>query len=453
MDLGFDTIGNATLIAYDRSAVLVTDPWIDGSAYFGSWTLPFEIPEQQHLAVVSARFCWLSHGHPDHLSLESLAHLKHQTLLLPDHVGGRIAADLRTEGFNVRVLPERRWIPLSDRIRVWSLGDVNQDGILLIDIDGTVVANLNDAFDNGWRRAVTQQLRTFDRSVLLAAAGYGDADMLNFWDETGQRIEPDPLKLRPFGARVARRAAGFGCRFTAPFSHLHAYQRSDSAWANKWVTPPGAHAAGFESNDVELLPAFVRYDLAKDHAQALEPAHKPVELLDPSAFGDHWDAPFEPGDADALDAYFGRFEVLSDAIDAVHFKVGGTRHTVAFSGSRTGRELTFATPRKSLMEAVKYEVFDDLLIGNFTRTTLHGPWSADGLYPDFSPVVAKYGDNGRAHSREQLEQYFEAYRRRAGWDWFRWRLESGAKHQLRRFAQPGSRPWAWARKLYWTVRR
>lgn len=35
MDLGFDTIGNATLICYDRGPVLVTDPWVRGSAYFG----------------------------------------------------------------------------------------------------------------------------------------------------------------------------------------------------------------------------------------------------------------------------------------------------------------------------------------------------------------------------------------------------------------------------------
>ena len=28
MELGFETIGNATLICYDRTPVLVTDPWI-----------------------------------------------------------------------------------------------------------------------------------------------------------------------------------------------------------------------------------------------------------------------------------------------------------------------------------------------------------------------------------------------------------------------------------------
>ena len=39
---GVQTIGNATLIAYDDTPVLSTDPWMGGDhyAYFGSWYLP-----------------------------------------------------------------------------------------------------------------------------------------------------------------------------------------------------------------------------------------------------------------------------------------------------------------------------------------------------------------------------------------------------------------------------
>ena len=44
MNVGFDTIGNATIICYDNKPVLVTDPWFVGDAYFGSWTFSHEIP-------------------------------------------------------------------------------------------------------------------------------------------------------------------------------------------------------------------------------------------------------------------------------------------------------------------------------------------------------------------------------------------------------------------------
>ena len=46
-DLGFETIGNATVVVHDREPVLVTDPWIEGSAYFGSWGLSHPVPPAQ----------------------------------------------------------------------------------------------------------------------------------------------------------------------------------------------------------------------------------------------------------------------------------------------------------------------------------------------------------------------------------------------------------------------
>src|SRR5260221_4427997 len=132
--LGFTTIGNATVICYDGSPVLVTDPWITGDAYFGSWTAPYEIPPAQLDHVSQAKFVWLSHGHPDHTSAASLDRLAGQTILLPDHVGGRMASDLGGLGFSVRVMQDRVWTPLSDRIKAMCVADYNQDAILPIDV-------------------------------------------------------------------------------------------------------------------------------------------------------------------------------------------------------------------------------------------------------------------------------------------------------------------------------
>ena len=72
MDIGFETIGNATLICHDGRPVLVTYPWIKGSADFGSWALSHQIPDEQMNSIEHCEFVWLSHGHPDHLSAESL---------------------------------------------------------------------------------------------------------------------------------------------------------------------------------------------------------------------------------------------------------------------------------------------------------------------------------------------------------------------------------------------
>ena len=59
------------------------------------------------------------------------------------------------------------------------------------------------------------------------------------------------------------------------------------------------------------------------------------------------------------------------------------------------------------MIAIKYEIFDDLLIGNFMKTTIIGH---KGLHPYFTPYVTKYGDNGKAKSLEELSDYFNFYK-------------------------------------------
>ena len=171
MDLGFDTIGNATLIAYDTRPVIVTDPWITGTAYFGSWTLAHQIPAEQLEAISQCKYVWLSHGHPDHLSMASLQVLKDKKILLADHVGGRLAGDLRRLGFNVTVLADRVWTNLSPRINVVCIPDYNQDSLLLVDVGGRLLVDLNDMTARGWGPFVQRAVRGYKHSFCFRASG------------------------------------------------------------------------------------------------------------------------------------------------------------------------------------------------------------------------------------------------------------------------------------------
>jgi hypothetical protein len=130
-------------------------------------------------------------------------------------------------------------------------------------------------------------------------------------------------------------------------------------------------------------------------------------------------------------------------------RVGGRDHAVDLApgeGARLG--LTFEAPRASLVCAVRQRVFDDLLIGNFMRTTLHGTRDPTALYPHVTPYVAKYADNGEARSEEELAAYFAAYRRRAPLDFTRHRAEQRAVDVVRRALPRGSGRYRAARAVY-----
>ena len=204
MDLGFETVGNASLIVHDRKPILCTDPWLDGAAYFGSWILSHKIPDRQKEAVRACDYFWISHGHPDHLSVPSLERHRDKTILLADHDGGRIARDLRGLGFRVMTLPSGQWVQLSDRVRVATIADYNQDSILLIDAGGNLIIDANDASDRGVGDFIRKHVAEAKHTFLAFLTGYGDADMINFYDEDGSFVEPEAAQkdaARPRGGR------------------------------------------------------------------------------------------------------------------------------------------------------------------------------------------------------------------------------------------------------------
>lgn len=461
MELGFETIGNATLIAHDLRPVVVTDPWLVGTAYFGSWTLSHAIPEEQLEAARRCDYAWISHGHPDHLSGESLALLRDKTLLVPNHFGGRIAEDLREQGFRVEVLVDRRWKQLSPRIRVLCVPDYNQDGILLLDIGGKLVVNLNDASDRGWSGLVRKVIKRYPVSFLLALSGYGDADMINFWDEAGNRIPPYAARKTPVGQTITRLVEFYGARYFVPFSSMHKYQRADSIWASEYTTNLGDYAKGFESRHAELTPAFIRYDALSDRIDEIRPPERPVVPVDPSEFGDDWGEPLEKEDVPLLREYFRRVKTLEDKVGFLNFRVGGEDHRIELDRAQFERGITFEVPRTSLMTAVRYQIFDDLLIGNFMKTTLHGEWGPLRLYPDFTPYVAKYADNGRVRTPEELARYFHEYRGRDPLGFLRHQLEVSclrplqekSAELLREKLGGGSPVFRTAKNVYWGMKR
>jgi L-ascorbate metabolism protein UlaG (beta-lactamase superfamily) len=448
--IGFETIGNATVIVYDGTPLFATDPWLSGNAYFGSWGLPYEIPEAQREAIAACPYVWLSHGHPDHLDYDTLQEFRSKTILLPDHVGGRIKDDLERDGFAVRVLPDREWTSLSEHVKVLCIADYSQNAVLLVDVNGRLVVNMNDAMDRGWGRLVRATIRQYPVSFLLKLFSYGDTDMNNFFDEEGRRITP--LKRFPLGNQVTYWAELYGAKYVIPFSSFHEYKRTDSIWANEFVDDWPAHRDGLASTRFELLPAFVRYDCERDALEEIAPARREVVAVDPSVFGDDWSEELEPEEIAAVERYFRNFEGLRDHLDFVRIKVGGKEHVVdlAARGFETG--VTFEVPRGSLKTAVDLEIFDDLLIGNFMKTTLHGlplsrfsePWSMG---------VAKVGDNGRARTKRDVAKYYGEYRKRAPLEFLLHRLERGSEGKIRRLVPRDSAAFQLAKRVYFYVKR
>ena len=455
MDIGFETIGNATLIAWDHVPVLVTDPWIVGGAYFGSWGLSHEIPPDQADAIRRARYVWLSHGHPDHMSNESLVLLKGKQLLLPDHAGARIVNDLLGGGYECQVLRDREWVSLSPRIKVMCTADYNQDAVLLVDINGRLVVNQNDASALGAQRFVRGVVKNYPTSFLLRLSSRcSDADMLNYVDpHTWERRELGDFGNLRLGGRNAMRAEMLGTRYFVPFSSFHVYQRDDSIWLRPYATKLEDYADGFKSDRCELLPAFVAFDCGDDSWTAINPVPCPEVSYPAEKFGDDWSEPLSAEDVILAAKYFQGFAHLKSWLGFINLRVGGQDHMVSINPTLSPRGITFEAPRNSLMTSIRYEIFDDMLIGNFMRVAMHGMPDKTTLYPDFAPYVAKYGDNGRARSAAELRAYFSTYRRRAPLDYLLEAIERRTENAFRRLVSDQSFLHTIAKRAYYVLKK
>tara|TARA_B100000965_G_scaffold405897_1_gene441785 strand:+ start:11107 stop:12444 length:1338 start_codon:yes stop_codon:yes gene_type:complete len=403
--IGFETIGNATITVFDDIPVLTTDPWIDGNPYFGSWTHQYEVPSEQKENISKSKYIWLSHGHPDHIDQESFKYLKDSILLIPDHYGDRIF-NFFNKDYKTIKLKSNQWFTISNNVRIKSFADWNQDASLIIEImKKDIILNVNDGDLFGWKSTIKNIVKEYKNRFLLKLINWGDADMINFYDESGNFIAPPQANKPGLGKNYSRLLKNYNCNYAIPFSSMHRYIRSDSVHMNNFITPLDSHSDGFESTHGELFPAYIVWDSIKEDYEKIKVNKNDSILKKPEDFGDNYTDELTADDIKMITDYFKSFKKLSHYYGTITFVVGKKELNIKLSNKKS--QVYFECPRKSLITAIKYEIFDDMLIGNFMKTTLVNTKS---LYPYFTPIVTKYGDNGGAKSIEDLSEYFNYYK-------------------------------------------
>ena len=413
---GFETIGNATLITHEANRpLLATDVWFDEHpCYFGSWSLPYKVPLEQRLSIQRCPYIYISHFHPDHLNLPSLRNLKNSTILLAQHWGSRVERDLRNAGFTVIALPSKKWHHIGNNTKIMILKNSLQDSALLIEITDSsghkhLIANLNDSGGIEFQMFIRSIAQKYEQSFYLGLHGFGDADMINLFDKSGARLNPIITEGRQIGAEIQDYLNRFNLKHAIPFSSFHQYQRQDSFWANNFTTPLSCYSVGFRpTKSQSLLPAFIQVHLNNGsfRCHKTNPDSNKITIpISEHVFGDDWNDTLSQPQIDLVREYFHSIHALTHTFSKIDVCIGNQQHNV-FTGSGSGH-LMFKAPCASFMRAIRTNIFDDLLIGNFMRVYLSNVRS---LYqPNFNYPVTKYADNGGVRSHVQLKSMFSHY--------------------------------------------
>jgi hypothetical protein len=442
-DWSFETLGNAMIqVFHDGKPVLVTDPWLQGAVYFGSWELERRLTEAQIGNAAASPFVWFSHGHPDHFHPDSIALLSRQSqMLVPDHYDAEMARTLAGMGFKTRVLPNKQWVTLRDGLRVLCVANENMDAILAIEAGGVLLLNKNDSPFCGEDAFFRKLVRRYAQSYLLALCSC-DADMINTYDADMRKLVGGPDERKPGTIwSVARTAEYLGVSAYCCSSSQHVYTRPDSAWANDYrITWPDMQAM-WTSRKVRLIGPFSTVDLVTGTVRPDGGASPPAQMRVAATTGeDDWEATLSEAEWAEVERFARQFETLRHWQDFVAFTVGGEtrRFLIRAAAQRKPAErlvgVNFHVPRHSLMQTVEYGYFDDLLIGNFMKTQLYNM----SLYPHFSPLVAKLGGNAKVFTRAQLLRFRMHFFRQSPAAFLRFRWQLAGQHVL----MPAARKWA-----------
>ena len=186
---------------------------------------------------------------------------------------------------------------------------------------------------------------------------------------------------------------------------MHKYVRNDSLKMNKFITPLELHYEKFSNRYGEMLPAFIKWNSLNDDYEKINPEENLDEIKTSDYYGDNWSDQLEEEDKSILKDYFSKFYHLKQKFGFINFVIGKKEFNIKLSDKKAG--IQFKTPRNSLIYSINNKIFDDLLIGNFMKTKLI---NVPSLYPDFTPYVAKYGDNANIYSKKELEEYFDYYK-------------------------------------------
>ena len=334
--------------------------------------------------------------------------------LLPDHYDNDILTNLRDRGFDVTVLPYRRWHSLTPGIRVMCIDNINQDAILIIEADGALIVDLNDSPLCGEFTFLRGLIRGYKRekTYLLALCSV-DADMFNFVDEAGASLVGPPDERKPGAVwTVARTAAQLGVGNFCCSSSQHIYVRADSIWANPHRIGWADMTRYWSRPEVKLIEPFVTVDLATGDYVRNHPGQVSDESqITATTADDNWDSRLTAAEWERVEAFTRKFELIRRHIDFVEFQVGGETRRIPIGRrgyDRNARGIVFHVPKESLLTTVEYGYLDDLLIGNFMKVRLVNT----KLYPRFTPLVAKIGGNAKVYTKSQYYRFLLRYFRR-----------------------------------------
>ena len=152
------------------------------------------------------------------------------------------------------------------------------------------------------------------------------------------------------GEQLSISAKSVNASYVIPFSSHHQYQRTDSIWAQEYVTPIHAYDVGLHK-DINFIPPFVDIDCISGAYNEIKPKDLCPTIMHPEDFDDNWSDELIVEDRLAIKNYFSEKELVHQNFGFIDFLVGGKNYIVNLNKNLPSRGICFELPRASFNES------------------------------------------------------------------------------------------------------
>lgn len=244
-------VGHASVICEIGDVSLWSDPWLRGEAFNESWAL-YPQPNLRPDDLARVTHVWISHEHPDHLSIPTIKTLPSEqkakmVALFQKHYDPEVIDWIRTQGFReVRELPHGVWVDLSSSCRVACHQVGHMDSALAIRGAGRTILNLNDCdVPAGTLKALAKELGPVDL-------------LLDQFSVAGWCGNPEELERRRDAARgvlnkFLRDVSVINPKYVLPFASFVRFSHEENSYLNSAVNTIDDVASKVDQNRLLVM--------------------------------------------------------------------------------------------------------------------------------------------------------------------------------------------------------
>ena len=245
-------VNHASVKVYTPDAVILSDPWYDGSVFNDGWDLLVSGPDDLKALLSDVTHIWVSHEHPDHFSPAFFSRISDEqkgnlTVLFQETRDRRVASFLEKKGFRLEEMQDGKTLKLGQYTDLVCGKSGFYDSYLYVSDGEKSLMNLNDCPMSDTSELLKLKDKVGAVDVLLTQFSYaawkGGRENQAFRDEAAR----DKL------ATMATQATALGANAIIPFASYVFFSNEENDYLNRGINTPDDVIADHARHGAEIV--------------------------------------------------------------------------------------------------------------------------------------------------------------------------------------------------------